>query len=259
MSKLLTRELTTEEMKYEEINERPPLTTKPLYHFEMPSQYQHVFERPHMASTPAHSQSFRFVTETEREKEAPKSTEITPDTTSWSGLSFMGPRFPSLPPSPSDNHTPRIEERKLVEDLRQITEDELKTISHLEGDIHESIYGSRANQAPCSLLTDNQVVAASQCPSLLPGTLKDRIEIMHQVLDMMQQTKNHHIDTLKHLQGRGPQHTRQTHEHDDENGAGWDRHDDDDDEQGRNRFSKRLAGKSRHDYNQLNKRGFQEY
>ena len=115
MSKLLTRELTTEEMKYEEINERPPLTTKPLYHFEMPSQYQHVFERPHMASTPAHSQSFRFFTETEREKEAPKNTEITPDTTSWSGSSFMGPRFPSLPPSPSDNHTPRIEERKLFQ------------------------------------------------------------------------------------------------------------------------------------------------
>ena len=169
----------------------------------------------------------------------------------------MGPRFPSLPPSPSDNHTPRIEERKMVESLRQITEDELKTITHLEGDIHESIYGSRTNQAPCSLLTDHQVIAASQYPSLLPGTIKERIEIMHQVLDMMQQTKNHHIDTLKHLQGRGTQQAKETHEHDDENDAGWDRPDDD--EQERRRISNRLAGKSRHDYNQLHRRGFQEY
>ena len=69
-------------------------------------------------------------------------------------------------------------------------------------------------------------MAASQCPSLLPGTLRERIELMHQVLDMMQKTKNNHIDTLKYLQGRGTQQAKETQEHDDENDAGWDRPDD---------------------------------
>ena len=175
---------------YEEINERPPATTKPLYHFEVSRQYRPVFEKPQMTSTPAQSQSFEFVREPEKDKETSKNTETT-----WSGLSFLGPRFPSLPPSSGDTHSPRVEERRMVESLRQITEDELKTITHLEGDIHETIYGSRTNQAPCSLLTDNQVVAASQYPSLLPGSLKERIAVMHQVLDMMAETKNHHIET----------------------------------------------------------------
>ena len=129
----------------------------------------------------------------------------------------------------------------------------------IEGEIHETIYGNRENQPTCSLLTNNKVVAASQCPALLPGNLKDRIGMMHQVLNMMQQTKNKHIDTLKHLQDRGTQHARQNPRHDNGNGAEWNHHDDEDDEQGRNRFSRRLAGKSRHDYNQLNNRGFQEY
>ena len=79
---------------------------------------------------------------------------------------------------------------------------------------------------------------------------------MHQVLDMMQKTKNHHIDTLKHLQGRGTQLAKETHEHDDKIDAGWDRPDDN--EQKRRRTSDRLAGKSKHDYNQLHRRGFQE-
>ena len=203
-----------------------------------------------MTSTPAQSQSFEFVKEPEKDTETSKNTETT-----WSGLSFLGPRFPSLPPSSGDTHSPRVEERRMVESLRQITEDELKTITHLEGDIHETIYGNRTNQAPCSLLTDNQVVAASQYPSLLPGILKERIAVMHQVLDMMAETKNHHIETLKHLQIKTKQNAKETHEHDDEDNAGWDRPDVD--EQERRRISDRLAGKNRHDYSKLHRHGFE--
>ena len=80
---------------------------------------------------------------------------------------------------------------------------------------------------------------------------------MHQVLDMMQKTKNHHIDTLRHLQGRGTQQPREALEHDDATDDGWDHPDDD--EQERRRTSNRLAGKSKHDYNQLHRHGFQGY
>ena len=240
---------------YEEINDKAPPTIKPLYHFEMPNHYKHVFEKPPMTSTPARSQSSGFK-EAGKEQETPRDTERSLETTSWSGLSFLGPRFPSLPPSSDDTHAPRVEEKRQIESLRQITENELKTITNLEGEIHESIYGTRTNQAPCSLLTDHQVMAASQCPSLLPGSLKERIQVMHQVLEMMQKTKNNHIDTLKYLQERGTQHVR-AHEPDDENDGGWDAPNDNEEE--RRRISARLAGKSKHDYNQLNRRGFQEY
>ena len=121
----------------------------------------------------------------------------------------------------------------------------------IEGEIHETIYGNRENQPTCSLLNNDRVVAASQCPALLPGNLKDRIGMMHEVLSMMHETKNRHIDTLKHLQ-----HARQNPGHDNGIDAGWN-HPDDDDEQGTNRYSRRLANKSRLDYNQINNRGFQ--
>ena len=68
-----------------------------------------VFERPN-------SQSIKLVNETGRDNEAPKGTEIPSDETCWSEASFMGPRFPSLPPSPSDKHTPRVEDR-LISDI----------------------------------------------------------------------------------------------------------------------------------------------
>ena len=99
-------------------------------------------------------------------------------------------------------------------------------------------------------------MAATECPSLLPGSLKDRIQVMHQILEMMQKTKNNHIDTLKYLQERGTQNVR-AHEPDGQNDDGWDAPDDNEEE--KRRISARLAGKTKHDYNQLNRRGFQKY
>ena len=232
------------ENQYEEINEQLPPTSKPLYHFEMPSKYE-----PNRSSTPV---GFGFVRETER-NEMMTNTERTQDK-SWSGLSFLGPRFPSLSPNSDDNNSPRIEERRTVENLRQITEDELRKITNLEGEIHENIYGSRQNQAPCSLLQNHQVVAASQYPSLLPGTLKQRIKLMHQVLEMMDKTKRARFDTLRHLQERGAQQPREALEHGNANNDGWNHLEVD--EQEKRRTSNRLAGKSKLDYNQLHKHGY---
>ena len=279
-----TRTNKKKENMYEEILDGPTLTDRPIFHFEVPDKYQDVFERPSSQSVRLatvagrnneakrsdgissdattwnnvikvferpNSHSINLLNETGRHIEAPKGTALPSNETEWSEESFLGPRFPSLPPGPGDKSTLRVEDKKLVEDLRQITEDELREISMIEGEIHETIYGNRENQPTCSLLNNDRVVAASQCPALLPGNLKDRIGMMHEVLSMMHETKNRHIDTLKQLQ-----HARQNPGHDNGIDAGWN-HPDDDDEQGTNRYSRRLANKSRLDYNQINNRGFQ--
>ena len=193
----------------------------------------------------------------------------------WGGLKFCGPRFPSLEKDlVSDKKLPRPVDKKQIEVLRRITEDQLREITMLEGNIHETIYNTRENQPPCSLLADQNVIAASQCPQLLPGDNKQKINSMKEILDLMEEKKQDHIQTLQWLQkqplhkikelvkenGNGAWDTVENDEEntdDDDNTV--DDNDDDDDindwVQEVQRASARLANKTRIDYKKMNKKG----
>merc|ERR1712121_413871 len=98
----------------------------------------------------------------------------------WSGLQFCGPRFPSLEKDlvSDEGIVPRIAGKKKIEVLRQLAEEQLREITVLEGNIHETLYDTRENQPPCSLLSNESIMAASQCPQLLPGNTKEKMKIM---------------------------------------------------------------------------------
>ena len=186
----------------------------------------------------------------------------------WSGLKFLGPRFPSLErdeandlvPRADGDLLPRIADKKKIESLRELTEEQLKEITSLEGEIHENIYQTRRNQPPCSLLANPNIMAATQCPELLPGDMKDKIKNMREILDLMETTKSKHLETLRYLQRR-PHQNVEDHGHDNNSNSGWDDDDDDGQVQQSHRASNRLANKDRLDYRTINRRGFshQEY
>ena len=284
------------ENHYEEIPDAPH--PKPLFHVEMPHHFQPLFEKtsesnvasasakqtsqPLFERAPGPSVAPPPARQTFHDVLLPPPTSINlnmpppnqfggpsfpgeSETPAWSGLKFLGPRFPSLEregtndpvPRADGELLPRLADKKKIESLREITEEQLKEITSLEGDIHESIYHTRRNQPPCSLLTNPNIMAATECPELLPGDLKDRINKMKEILELMETTKNKHIETLRYLQQR-PHQNVEGHGHD--NNSGWEDEDEGEVQQ-RHRVSSRLANKDRLDYRTINKRGFshQEY
>ena len=102
-------------------------------------------------------------------------------------------------------------------------------------------------------------MAATQCPELLPGDMKDKIKNMKEILDLMETKKHKHLKTLRWLQ-RQPHQNVEDLGHDNNSNSGWDDEDDDDDDNGQvqqgHRASNRLANKNRIDYRAMNKRGF---
>ena len=188
-------------------------------------------------------------------------------------MTFCGPRFPSLERDEADLVTrtnedilPRIADKKKIESLRELTEEQLKQITALEGDIHETIYQTRDNQPPCSLLANHSIMAASQCPQLLPGNTKEKIKSMKEILDLMETKKHDHLETLRWLQ-RQPHQKVKHPGHDNNSNSGWDdeeddEEDDDDDDNAQaqhgHRASDRLANKHKINYKEMHKRGFKK-
>ena len=138
-----------------------------------------------------------------------------------------------------------------MENLRQLAAEELDNISRLEGDICVELYGTRANQGQCSVLENNQVIAATQYPNLLARDVKTRITLMNDVLKMMSKTKMHHMEKLKVLQD----HAQRNDEEEDEDDDSWEQNDGDEEE--RQRESERLASKPRRNFTRFNKYGFE--
>ena len=194
----------------------------------------------------------------------------------WSGLSYLGPRFPSLEREMEheDELLPRIIYKKKMEMLRQLTEDRLREVTTLEGSIHETVYNTNVNQPPCSLLARKDVVCASQCPQLLPGSTREKILSMKEILELIEEKRQEHMETLDWLQ-KQPQHklrelvteqdegtwdtveTEEDNENDDENIVTLDDDidDEEDDTQAHQRTSNRLAQKPRVNYQRLNEQG----
>ena len=164
-----------------------------------------------------------------------------------------------------------------------MTEERLREITTLEGSIHETVYNTQENQPPCSLLANQDIVAASQCPQLLPGSTKEKISSMKEILELIEEKRQEHMETLDWLQ-KQPQHKlrelvtandegawdtaedEENNDNDDENIVTLDDDidDEEDDTQARQRASNRLAQKPRVNYKKMNEQGkddssFDEY
>ena len=149
----------TKEPHYEEIPDAPePFSS---FQLQMPQHFRPLFEKPSGAQGPSEvppgRQSFHNVLfppnveETSSNLKTPPSSQVggtgfstDSGVPEWSGLSFLGPRFPSLerdegsdPVSrSSENLIHRIADKKKIESLRELTETQLQEITSLEGRIH---------------------------------------------------------------------------------------------------------------------------
>ena len=73
----------------------------------------------------------------------------------------------------------------------------------LEQVINQKIYGA-ARDAPVSLLDNDQVVYATEDPSLLAPDTRSQIAVMRDVLKLMNDVKEHHHDILSRLDDEAP-------------------------------------------------------
>ena len=183
------------------------------------------------------------------------------DTPEWSEVSFCGPRFPSLVKDTetnlinSEQLIPRVAGKKKIEVLRQVCEDQLKDITALEGSIHEVLYETRDTQPPCSLLSNENVVWASLCPQLLPGNIQEKMKLMKEILQLMEQRKQENMDTLQWLQKQPRVAIRELVNEQ----TAWDERNNDDEnvdiDNNDVRASERLAAKRKINYKKLHTQG----
>ena len=122
------------------------------------------------------------------------------DDVDFGATEYLGPRFPSLGPPGTEKRDYKAE----VDNLHQLVNEELTNVHRLEGDIAVEIYGNRDILAPCSLLDNPDVVAATSYPLLLSRDAKTQVQVMRDVLILMEKTKSHDKKVLKQLQ-EGPQ------------------------------------------------------
>ena len=113
-------------------------------------------------------------------------------------------------------------------ELQDLLNNELQNIHRLENNISFKIYGTR-KEAPVSLLNNQEVVYATQDPTLLAPDTKTQISVMKNVLAMMNTAKTHHLQILSKL---------------------------DDPPAPTQRQSSRLQNKERLDYGRMNNEGY---
>ena len=83
-------------------------------------------------------------------------------------------------------------------ELQDLLKRELQNIHKLEVNISFKIYGTR-KEAPVSLLDNQEVIYATEDPSLLAPDTRTQISEMRRVLDMMNDAKTHHLEILSKL------------------------------------------------------------
>ena len=92
-----------------------------------------------------------------------------------------------------------MEQQELQHELQAA----LQNVHNLEQDINQRIYGA-AKQAPVSLLENDQVIYATENPSLLAPDTRSQIAVMRDVLKLMNDVKEHHHDILSKLDDNPP-------------------------------------------------------
>ena len=89
------------------------------------------------------------------------------------------------------------------QELQQELQAALQNVHNLEQDINQRIYGA-ARHAPVSLLENDQVIYATENPSLLAPDTRSQIAVMRDVLKLMNDVKEHHHDILSKLDDEAP-------------------------------------------------------
>ena len=112
---------------------------------------------------------------------------------------YLGPAIPSMEKErggtlvlPKDLRIEQLE-------LQNLLSAELQKVHQLEDSISLRVFGTHKD-APVSLLDHQEVVYATQDPTLLAPDTKSQISVMKQVLEMMKTAKKHHLEVLGRLE-----------------------------------------------------------
>ena len=119
----------------------------------------------------------------------------------WHTRRYLGPSFPSLEREVDDQVIlPRGPRDLKVEqlELQDLLKRKLQDIHKLEDNISFKIYGTR-KEAPVSLLDNQEVIYATEDPSLFAPDTRTQISGMKRVLEMMNNAKTHHLEILSKL------------------------------------------------------------
>ena len=142
----------------------------------------------------------------------------------WHQQPYLGPTSPQRLKERRQTNQKEEEKREQL-DLQRALKSNLQNIHDLEQNINQRIYGSPIQC--CSVLSDTKVIYATEDPSLLAPDVRGQIKVMHEVLDLMKDVRQHHAEIMEKLDEDVPS----------------------------SRRSSRLSQKDRLDYNKMNRYG----
>ena len=166
---------------------------QPRYSDQMGHVYEKINEEPQQASAVVNTSNFHLPPNHHGQAKEPAED--------WHGRQYLGPAFPSLERELQERRPRdlRMEQQELQQELQAA----LQNVHNLEQDINQRIYGA-AKQAPVSLLENDQVIYATENPSLLAPDTRSQIAVMRDVLKLMNDVKEHHHDILSKLDDEAP-------------------------------------------------------
>ena len=144
----------------------------------------------------------------------------------WHQQPYLGPTSPQRLKERRQTDQREQEKREQL-DLQRALKSNLQNIHDLEQNINQRIYG-RPREEPTSILSDTKVIYATEDPSLLAPDVRGQIKVMHEVLDLMKDVRQHHAEIMEKLDEDVPS----------------------------SRRSSRLSQKDRLDYNKMNRYGY---
>ena len=166
---------------------------QPRYSDQMGHVYEKINEEPQQASAVVNTSNFHLPPNHHGQAREPAED--------WHGKQYLGPAFPSLERELQERRPKdlRMEQQELQQELQAA----LQNVHNLEQDINQRIYGA-ARHAPVSLLENDQVIYATENPSLLAPDTRSQIAVMRDVLKLMNDVKEHHHEILSKLDDNPP-------------------------------------------------------
>ena len=166
---------------------------QPRYSDQMGHVYEKITEEPQPVPAVVNTSNFHFPPNHHGQAREPAED--------WHGRQYLGPAFPSLERELQERRPKdlRMEQQELQHELQAA----LQNVHNLEQVINQKIYGA-ARDAPVSLLDNDQVVYATEDPSLLAPDTRSQIAVMRDVLKLMNDVKEHHHDILSRLDDEAP-------------------------------------------------------
>merc|ERR1712208_228634 len=147
---------------------------QPRYSDQMGHVYEKINEEPQQAPAVVNTSNFHLPPNHHGQAREPAED--------WHGRQYLGPAFPSLERELQEKRPQDLglEQQELQHELQSA----LQIVHNLEQDINQRIYGAARN-APVSLLENDQVIYATENPSLLAPDTRSQIAVMRDVLKLM--------------------------------------------------------------------------